>query len=394
MSRLSKIMTEPSRSKLDRTPHKGVFTAVMKPTLDCNLGCLYCYVGDTDSQETRMNDTTLSHSITKVLDFGEDRAVEFIWHGGEPLLMGKGFYEKVVEIQKTVGKDRTIINSMQSNGTLLTEDFADFLDINNFQIGFSLDGPPELHNAMRPYKKDSGGGPSYDDVVYAMNLARKRKIGGIGAISVLNKASVGKVVDIYDFFKKSCLNLKFISLSCSGRAKDNYGDLSISPKEYATAMIALFDRWVFDKDHEDGIKLNVEPLGLIIRNMLAENPIGCNYSGSCRNNFVAIGPNGEIYSCGKFIGKDELCLGNINEIDVNQAFKSEVYREMQKRTIENMGDCSSCAYGKICNAGCMYDGYVLRENFMDKDYYCAGRKLLFSHMTQILRNEFSKEVMS
>jgi len=124
---------------------KRSLSLIIKVVSTCNLACRYC---DADIYSNhRMSLDTVSQIITKALDYAD--RVEFIWHGGEPLLMGIQFYEKVVELQKRYRrKGQTIENALQTNGTLINQEWVDFFKANDFHVGVSLDGPPEVHNAI------------------------------------------------------------------------------------------------------------------------------------------------------------------------------------------------------------------------------------------------------
>ena len=361
-------------------------TVIIKPTHDCNLGCKYCYV-ESEAESGRMDEATLRNSVRKVSKFvGKDKETHFIWHGGEPLLMGKEFYEMVVEAEREMGEGYTITNSIQSNGTLLTPEMADFFKEYEFHIGLSLDGPAEIHDRTRPYKD---GRKSFRNVLRAVKLARSRKIGG-GVIAILNRVSIGHLEELYDFFKENQIGLKFNPLIRSGRARENYDGLSITPKEYGEAMIRLFEMWFYDPAHKDGVKVMIDPFDAVIGNIITGRPQGCNYSESCRNNFISIGPTGAVYPCGRFDGIPEFYMGNINDDKVGDMLASPIHVKLKERSAETVKGCSPCKYKKICNAGCMHNAYMVDGDAMGKDYYCAGYKKLFGHIEKTLHKELKK----
>ncbi|MFH0948997.1 MAG: radical SAM protein [Candidatus Aenigmatarchaeota archaeon] len=357
------------------------FTVIMKPTHACNLACEYCYV-DEKTESGIMDSRTLKKSIEKVLEFSDkDDEARFIWHGGEPLLLGLDFYREIVDIESNFS-DHKIANSIQTNGTLLTEDLADFFQKYNFYVGLSLDGPEWIHNSARPYKNGKG---SFKDVMKAVKLVSEKKIGS-GAISILTKRNVNHVEEIYQFFRDNGINLKVNSLSCAGRTKYSQNDLLVSPEEYGYAMNKLFDMWFYEKEH----RINVNPLDLVIGNVLADSQLGCcTFSESCISEFLSIGPEGNVYPCGRFHGDSAFNLGNINEDDLTKIMKSPISQYLIKRDEETKA-CQPCEYKKICNSGCVHNAYAFNNDINTRDYYCAGYKIMFQHIGDALRRELKK----
>src|SRR3989344_3527347 len=167
-------------------------TVVAKPTHECNLGCVYCYVSLT-AERGRMSTETLEKMTAQSCEVvGPRGVVDFLWHGGEPLVVGLDFYKTAVETQERVRGKTRIKNSMQTNGTLLTEEIAQYFQEHRFSLGFSIVGPAHLHDAMRPYRS---GGASLEDCLRGIKIAKAHKIGG-GAIVVVNKVTLPHVQDI------------------------------------------------------------------------------------------------------------------------------------------------------------------------------------------------------
>ncbi len=353
--------------------------AITKPTHDCNLACRYCYV-DENAESGTMDSRTLETSISKIVEFnGKDANSHFLWHGGEPLLLGVDFFKEVVDIQKRF-PEYNITNAIQSNGTLLTEDMADFCREYGFHIGLSLDGPQQMHDSARPYKNGEG---SYHDVMRAVKLASDRKIGG-GAISILTKENIDHLEEVYQFFRDNRIHVKINPLIRSGNAIENYEDLSIKPREYGHAMNKLFDMWFYEPEH----KIDIDPFDQIIGNIITGVPFGCDYS-DCQKSFVSIGPQGDVYPCGRFDGIPEFHLGNINEDDLHEMLESSIRQQIIRRADE-IKSCQPCDYKKMCNSGCVHNAYMVRGNIMDRDYYCVGYKMMFRHFIDVLHKELKK----
>lgn len=378
-------------------------TAIVKPTHDCNFSCKYCYV-DHNAEQGVMSEQTLSNVVEQVMyvnSFSEGKA-SFIWHGGEPLTMPLSFYEKAVEFQRQhktkkfgriVNHDKdkkyvrleefdNIKNGFQSNGSLLTDKIVEFCKKDHFDIGLSLDGPRELNDLTRQHMDGSG---TFDRILEASRKARAAKIGG-GVITILNKYNIEKIEEMYNFFKAEKINAKINPLIKSGNAAENYQELGITPTQYGKAMVKLFDLW-FD-DTETSIEL--DPFDEIMGNLLTGKTWGCNFSTSCQEHFVSIGPQGDVYPCGRFDGIKEFNLGNINNQPLLEMIGSEKRLGLLARTAEAFEDCSRCNYKGICNAGCMHNAYMASGDIMTKDFYCAGYKILFNHVGKRIKQEIKK----
>jgi uncharacterized protein len=366
-------------------------TVIIKPTHNCNLNCEYCYVGE-DAQKGRMNSKTLENSFEKTIKGFTDKShnhidsVEFLWHGGEPLTMGLDFFKVITELTnfyKKIGYN--IKNSIQTNGTLLNEETIEYFTNkeHEFFIGLSLDGPKEIHDKTRHYNDKTG---SFDEVWKNILILKKYKK-KIGAISVINKLNIDFIPEIYEFFKENDLSLKANPLINSGNAVKNKQSLGITPVEYGKAMINLFNLWFYDP--KPNLDMTIDNLDSIVRMKLTNQSFGCNYSKSCQNSFISIGPNGDIYPCGRFDEIPEFRYGNINEDSLEKALNNPKRFELLQRT-SNIESCRNCEHKTICNSGCIHNAYVTRENIYDKDYYCLAYKMIFGKVFKSINDEIKK----
>lgn len=378
-------------------------TVIAKPTHACNLRCDYCYI-EPGAETGRMDYKILEKMVSQLSALPGRDKVHYIWHGGEPLLMGLDFYREALQIQKFYAKGRNIENSMQSNATLIDDKVVDFCQENGFSIGSSLDGPQSINDRTRHYADGTG---AFNDIWRGVQLLRERNralredykrsgskgkrpehLGG-GVITILTRKNIAQLSEIYDFFKTNKMSIKINPLIKSGRAIDHMQDLGIDSVEYGQALIQLFDRWFYED--EEGI--DVDPLSMILGNLMTGKPIGCNFSESCRDSFVSVGPQGDIYPCGRFDGVKEYWLGNVNTSTITEALASEKHGTMSARRLETVAACSGCKYGKICNSGCMHNAYMQRGQIGDKDFYCGSHQILFSHLEKALDVELAKAVV-
>lgn len=367
--------------------NKNDLTIIIKPTHNCNLGCKYCYL-DSHAEQGNMNHNLLVNMTEQLIALENKDCLHFLWHGGEPLLMGVDFYREAIDIQKRLNKSGKIIrNSMQSNCTLITPELLEFCEENDIFIGCSLDGPEEINNLTRMYPDGRGAFQDAWAGICAINKKNDEikqktpkgkvanRVGG-GVIVVLNRLNIDRVDEIYSFFKSENISPNFNAIIKSGQATKNYHELGIRSDEYGKAMISIFDRWYNEK--EEGI--GVWPFQEIMTSLLYKEVTMCNHSGNCRNNFIAIGPMGDVYPCGRFDGIQEYRLGNIVNSRLPEILNSDLHRSMEHRNTDKITGCNKCSYADVCNGGCMHDSLMHNGSLSGKDYYCASHKILFSHI--------------
>ncbi len=356
-------------------------TVIMKVTNDCNLACEYCYADSGSRNPEKMSETTLENSLVKITQHtGPSHEVEFIWHGGEPMLMGIDFYKMATEIRNRLRSEGYKVRySMQTNGTLFDDDSLDFLVANGFSIGLSLDGPREVDRLTRHF---TDGTPSFDSTMDTISGLKKRKK-STGVVTVLSNANIDRLDEMYDFYRSNHIHPKINPLIYSGRSLGK-NSLVIRPHEYGKALVKLFDRWI-----NDDTTLDVSPFDAIMGNLMTKETRDCNFSDACQLRFISMAPDGSIYPCGRF-NEDSFCYGNINEYKIEDIDEHPLRKSLQNRGYETVSGCTSCDYKKICNAGCMHNAYMKTGNPMGKDYYCASYKILFKHVETVLHKELEK----
>ncbi len=357
------------------------FTTFMHPTNACNLACKYCYVNE-DMKKEIMNEETLENSIKKIAFFnGKDKKTHFLWHGGEPLLVGLDFYKKAVRIQGEIGKGYKFDNSIQTNGTLINEETADFFKEYNFSVGLSLDGPEELNDKTRVYNNfREGNKGTFQDILNSIKILKERGIDA-NVIVTLNHQNIKDVGGIYQFLKNHRLNARFNPIVRAGRAIKNYGELSISPEEFEEAKLNLFDTWFSD----------TEPIHLycfeeMLKNILSKNYLcECTFSDSCQKGFISITPQGDVYPCGEFHGIEEFRYGNINKNSLEEIFSHPLRKKLLERG-KSIEECAlNCEYQELCHGGCMSNAYGSTGNIMDRDPYCLAYKSLFRQINHKIK---------
>ena len=180
----------------------AAFNIMLKPAGSlCNLGCAYCYYLDKadiyGGKEPRMDEEMLETVIREYIAANDVPEVTFNWHGGEPLVLGLDFYRKAMDLERKYADGKTVFNTLQTNGTLLTPEWADFLRENHFLVGISIDGPRDIHDK---YRKDKGGTGTFDKVLHGIQLLRAHGV-EFNTMSTVNKVSEGRGLEVYRFLQ-------------------------------------------------------------------------------------------------------------------------------------------------------------------------------------------------
>ncbi|WMV71615.1 hypothetical protein QL112_015935 [Xenorhabdus griffiniae] len=187
----------------------------------------------------------LEKTIKDTFDYANDKKVftyvHFIWHGGEPMLPGINFYENIVAFQEKYSNGIRYLNALQTNGTLITQRWCDFINKNKFFMSISIDGPKDLNDKNRVTHK---GTRSYNKIVEGINKLRKNDI-DVGCALVMSKTNINHTDGIYDFMLENKLTFNVISLNKSGNSVDNYQDLGLGPDEYYLPWSKLYDKWFY-----------------------------------------------------------------------------------------------------------------------------------------------------
>lgn len=354
---------------------------IVKPTYDCNMSCSYCSVEGYDTSP-RMSLETVDRLFERVTSFcGTDKTIYLVWHGGEPLLLGPGFYDYIGRKTGEYGEFR-IINGLQTNATLLNDEFIDVMLRHKFQFSTSIDGPAEIHNRSR---RDKHGEPTFDKVMESVTSLRARGI-NVGAITVLNRLNIDYMPEIYRFFSQARISLRINPVLFHGKAAKDYREVAILPEEFGRAMIKIFDLWYNDPD----TRIMVDPFHAIIGNIVTGKNQSCEFRRQCHAEVISVGPDGDVYPCGQFNGNEDYYLGNIHEEGFDEMMTSPSIRKLLMRVPENIKMCSKCRYAEICNCGCTASAVCRNGDIMEPDYYCAGRKMIFQHIIDTVQDDMQK----
>lgn len=362
-------------------------TLIIKLTNACNMQCRYCFIEPSVFHKT-MSLGTMRRIVRAFLDSQHFASVTFVWHGGEPLLRGREFFEQIVAEQAARPTGVEYENAIQTNATRLNDEMMSFLLRNNFRIGLSLDGPIALNDASRVSR--STAQESAHDVT--LDAARRLQARGqaAGAIVVVSAANVDHPVEIYEEFRSKKIHMKIIPLMKAGLANSIGIDLGISAEQYGDFLVALFDLWYDELNPVIGI----DPFEKHVARVLGIPGAGhdCHFARSCHRSFIGIAPDGDLFPCGMFQGEPAFRYGNIDDLSPELIPLTALFGRIDERERRVLETCSSCDFFDLCYSGCMFHSLKNSNRFEEKDYYCAGYKRYFDHMIRRLHADVNAGV--
>ena len=318
-----------------------------------------------------MSDRLLEAMISQAAE-PSDR-VQLLWHGGEPLLAGAEFFEKVEDLQRRASA--SFSNFIQTNGTLLNPSWAALLARMNFRIRLSLDGPRVLHDRCR---SNNAGRGSHQDVEASIRMLQDH--GFDPQVScVISNDSADQIGEVYDYF--ASLGIRQVSFLPSFLMTDGVvHPQTLTPTAYVRSYLELFDRW-----SSDTREVRVRELEGIVDSFLGRPSGDCTWSGHCAS-VVRIEPNGSIFPCELHSGAEGECYGTL----VNESLETILGRRaggcLGCRLDGIRKECSTCEWYHSCRGGCPAQ-YVTTAKDTKEFYYCAARKRLLAELTARLESK-------
>lgn len=375
------------------TPFAKPLYVMLKPAgAHCNLACKYCYYLEKNnlyqnSHRHLMSDEILEQFTREYIEAQTMPQVLFTWHGGEPLMRSIDFYKKALELQKKYAHGKQIDNVIQTNGTLLTDEWCEFFAQNHWLVGISIDGPQEYHDH---YRVTPAGKPSWEKVMQGISLLKKHRVEW-NAMAVVNAYNAEHPLEFYHFFRDNgCQYLQFTPIverltehedgrTLASLADDReipLADASVTPQQWGNFLCTIFDDWV---RHDVG-KTFVEIFDCTLANWMGVLPGICAYSKECGHAGV-MEHNGDVYSCDHFVFP-EYKLGNIREqslIDMLYGEKQQAFSRLKHTSLPRQ--CKECDMEFACHGECP-------KNRFEKDkygepglnYLCQGYYQYYSHV--------------
>ena len=375
------------------TPFAKPLYVMLKPAgAHCNLACKYCYYLEKNnlyqnSHRHLMTDEMLEQFTREYIEAQTMPQVLFTWHGGEPLMRSIDFYKKALALQKKYAHGKQIDNVIQTNGTLLTDEWCEFFAQNHWLVGISIDGPQEYHDH---YRVTPAGKPSWEKVMQGIQLLKKHRVEW-NAMAVVNAYNAEHPLEFYHFFRDNgCQYLQFTPIverltehedgrTLASLADDReipLTDASVTPQQWGNFLCTIFDDWV---RHDVG-KTFVEIFDCTLANWMGVLPGICAYSKECGHAGV-MEHNGDVYSCDHFVFP-EYKLGNIREqslIDMLYGEKQQAFSRLKHTSLPRQ--CKECDMEFACHGECP-------KNRFEKDkygepglnYLCQGYYQYYTHV--------------
>ena len=375
------------------TPFAKPLYVMLKPAgAHCNLACKYCYYLEKNNlyQNTPrhlMSDEMLEQFTREYIEAQTMPQVLFTWHGGEPLMRSIDFYKKALELQKKYAHGKQIDNVIQTNGTLLTDEWCEFFAQNHWLVGISIDGPQEYHDH---YRVTPAGKPSWEKVMQGISLLKKHRVEW-NAMAVVNAYNAEHPLEFYHFFRDNgCQYLQFTPIverltehedgrTLASLADDReipLADASVTPQQWGNFLCTIFDDWV---RHDVG-KTFVEIFDCTLANWMGVLPGICAYSKECGHAGV-MEHNGDVYSCDHFVFP-EYKLGNIREqslIDMLYGEKQQAFSRLKHTSLPRQ--CKECDMEFACHGECPKNRFE-KDKYGERglNYLCQGYYQYYTHV--------------
>jgi len=370
----------------------------------CNLDCAYCFYLEKqalygDGEDFRMPDEVLAAFVRSYISSQSTPVVEFVWQGGEPTLLGLDFFRRVIELQRPFTQFKTITNSVQTNGTLLDDEWCRFLKDQNFMVGLSLDGPREIHDR---YRRDRQGYGSFDAVMRGLRLLQKHGV-EYNVMASVARETARQPLEVYHFFKEQGVEfIQFVpiierppavaeltlGLSLAGPAvldrEEGNAEVtpwSVLPEEYGDFLIAIYEEWVrFDVGTT--FVMNFE---WALNAWLGQPSPVCVHARQCGRS-VVIEHNGDLFACDHYVYPQHR-LGNLLTDDLGGMVQTSLksgFGVCKESALPRW--CRECEVLAACQGGCPKHRFA-QSHYGEPGlhYLCAGYNKFFRHIRKYLR---------
>ena len=379
---------------------------MLKPAgAHCNLACKYCYYLEKNklyptAQRHLMSNEMLEQFTREYIEAQTMNQVLFTWHGGEPLLRSIDFYRKALSLQQKYAGSRRIDNVIQTNGTLLTDEWCEFFAQNHWLVGISIDGPQPDHDH---YRLTAAGKPSWKKVMQGIKLLKKHGVEW-NAMAVVNAYNANHPLEFYRFFKENgCQFLQFTPIverltrhedgrtlaSLADKDEISLSEASVAPEQWGYFLCAIFDEWV----RKDVGKIFVEIFDCTLANWMGISPGICAYSKECGHAGV-MEHNGDVYSCDHFVFP-EYKLGNIRDHSLIDMLYGEQQQEFSRLKHSSLPrQCKECDMEFACHGECPKNRFM-KDKYGDSglNYLCPGYYHYYQHVAPYM-DYMKQELMS
>jgi len=371
---------------------KPLTSVLVKPAgPDCNLNCTYCFYLEKaelfpETPRHRMSDEIQEEMIRQVMQQSGD-SVSIAWQGGEPTLMGLDFYKRAIELEMKYGHGQTVGNGLQTNGTILNLEWAEFLKKYDWLVGISLDGPDHIHNR---YRLDNAGKGTHKKVEDNIRMLLENGV-AVNVLATLNDYSVQFPDETYDYFKSLGLTwMQFIPIvETDPRDPSRAAPFSVSAKAYGEFLCRMFDLWL--ADFENGQPTTqVRHFDSVFYPYVGLEAPECTMMKEC-GPYVVVEHNGNVYSCDFFVDP-KWKLGNVMTNRMTAMLNSKKQQAFGAAKAVLPGECRRCPWLSKCYGGCTKDR-IKDPQDNRKPRFCQSYKMFFAHADstmQILAEDWKK----
>ena len=354
------------------------FTVMAKPVGSrCNVNCSYCYYLKTprngqNAAQPRMTDEMLERFIRQYIEANDGPVVSFVWHGGEPSLAGLNFYKRAVELQKRyLPEGWSCWNNLQTNGTLLNDEWCAFLAESGFDVGVSIDGTQQIHDR---YRNDHNGNGTYQAAQAAVRCLQAYGLQP-DLLCTVTSAAAKAPLDVYRKLRE--LNTQWIQfIPIVRREPGGVTDDSVSGEDYGKFLCDVFDEWVLS----DIGRVNVQFFAEMAR-VWAGGSAGLCWMAPVCGRALIVEQDGGVYSCDHFVSPEHR-IGDIGVTHLSELVDSSVqlrFGESKSSTLT--AQCRSCAWLTVCNGGCPKDRFAVSEDGEPRqNHLCSGLNRFFSYV--------------
>lgn len=356
----------------------------------CNLRCEYCYYLEKkelypDDKRFTMSDQLLEKFTEEYINSQTTSEVNFTWHGGETTMRPIEFFRKALQYQQKYARGRQILNVLQTNGTLLNDEWCKFFKENNFLIGISVDGPQHCHDK---YRKTKDKRPSFYKVMKGVELLKKHGV-EFNIMGVVNDYNVDYPLEFYNFFKSiGVQHIQFAPIV--ERMDGEMAPWNVPAGKWGDFLIAIFDEWV----KQDVGKIFLQIFDSALANWVGVSPGMCIFAQKCGHAGV-MEFNGDVYSCDHFV-YPEYKLGNIHSsslLDMMYSprqvkFGNDKYDKLPRQ-------CKECKYQFACTGECPKNRIIkTKDGEEGLNYLCEGYYKFYDHIApymEYMKNELTQE---
>jgi uncharacterized protein len=345
----------------------------------CNLDCQYCYYLDKQKlyppgEAFRMPDDLLEEYIVQHINTCTEPVIHFSWHGGEPTILGLDYFRQIVALQrKYQPAGRDIRNGIQTNGTLLDDDWCRFLAAEGFAVGISLDGPAPMHDR---YRRTKDGRPVHEQTMRGYRLLQQHRV-SCEILCVVGAHNVQSSSDVYQFLRQlEAPYLSFLPLvERRPEAQSGVSERTVPAEAWGDFLCAIFDEWAA----RDIGRVKVQILEEAVRPAFQQEHTLCIFKEVC-GGVPVVEHNGDFYCCDHFTDAEHR-LGNIRQMPLAALLDSPAQQAFGRAKRDTLPHCCQvCEVRAMCNGECPRNRFLVTpDGEPGLNYLCTGYKRFFTH---------------